>query len=217
MTTRSSATSSRKPLVLIPLLILLSIPGMMISLTSCDKDPEIITKTVTDTLVIVDTLVVVDTLTIIDVQTIPDTATTFILVRHAETSGAGSNPNLSAVGQTRATELNRILSNINLNAVYSTNFNRTLQTAQPTATGKGLTITQYDPFAPNTLIDNVLLSFPEGVVLVVGHSNTIPAMLNAMVGSNVFTDIPESEYDNLYIVHVSERGKAKVTHLKYGM
>jgi 2,3-bisphosphoglycerate-dependent phosphoglycerate mutase len=183
------------------------------SLTSCDKEPEVITITETKT----DTLIVIDTITLIDTifESLPDTTTTFILVRHAETTGAGSNPNLSVDGQSRANRLSQMLEKVNLNAIYSTNFNRTMQTAQPAATAKGISITTYDPFAPAALVDQVLLSFPKGAVLVVGHSNTIPDMLNAMIGANQFQDLTENEYDNLFVVHVSALGEATVTHLKY--
>lgn len=181
------------------------------SLTSCDKDPEVITVTKIDTLLVIDTLTLIDTV----FEILPDTATTFIMVRHAETAGSGSNPNLSVDGQSRATRLSQLLAKVNLNAIYSTNFNRTMQTAQPAATAKGITVTTYDPFAPAALVDQALLSFPKGAVLVVGHSNTIPDMLNEMVGSNMFPDISESEYDNLFVVHVSALGEATVTHLKY--
>lgn len=187
------------------------------SMMACEKEPEIIIQK--DTISIIDTIVVVDTFTIIETifENLPDTATTFILVRHAETTGAGNNPNLSAAGQTRADELSRIVSNLDLNAVYSTNFNRTMQTAQPVASAQGLSIVQYDPFMPAALIQQALDAFPKGVVLVVGHSNTTAAMLNEMVGANTYPDIAESEYDNMFIVHVSDIGKATVTHLKYGM
>lgn len=185
-------------------------------LFACEKEPQIITKI--ETITIVDTLVVTDTFTIIEtiIETQPDTATTFILVRHAETTGIGSNPNLSAEGESRAEELSRMMTEVDLDAIYSTNFNRTMQTAQYTAAAKGISVSQYDPFNPASLIDNVLQNFPEGVVLVVGHSNTTAAMLNAMAGSNEFADIPEDQFDNLYIVHVAERGRSKVIHLKYG-
>ena len=198
---------------------LILILSLCFGFSACDKEPEVITNTVTiiDTLVVVDTLVVIDTLTVIDFQDFPDTATTFILVRHAETTGSGSNPNLSAAGIDRANELVRILAEVDLHAVYATNFNRTMQTAQPVATASGSSITSYDPFAPNTLIDNALLNFPNGVILVVGHSNTTASMLNALTGSATYPDIPENEYDNLFIVHVSKRSEATVTHLKYGM
>jgi broad specificity phosphatase PhoE len=196
---------------------------MLGSLTSCDKEPETITLTQVDTLIIIDTLTLTDTLTLMDTltltdtifQSFEDTATTFILVRHAETSGSGSNPNLSVDGQTRANRLSQILDKVNLNAVYSTNFNRTMQTAQPAASSKGLSIATYDPFAPGVLIDQVLASFPGGYVLVVGHSNTIPDMLNEMVGADLYPDIGESEFDNFFVVHVSIHGVARVTHLKY--
>jgi broad specificity phosphatase PhoE len=189
-------------------------------LLSCEKDPEIITEivTVTDTIVItetlIDTVVVIDTVSVI--ETVHDTATTFILVRHAETMGSGSNPFLSGTGQARADELQRILSNVPLNAVYSTNFNRTMLTAQPTAADQGLNVTNYDAFSLDPFIDNVLDAHQEGVVLVVGHSNTTPSLLNKLVGANTYSDLPESEYDNLYVVYVFEKGRAKVVHMKYG-
>jgi len=185
-------------------------------LLSCSKDPEIIIQK--ETITVIDTVIIIDTFTVIEtiIETIPDTATTFILVRHAETTGVGSNPGLSSAGQARAMELRRILDNVALHAVYSTNLNRTIQTAEPTSSAQGLTITTYDPFAPDALIDNTLVDYQEGIVLVVGHSNTTPALLNVMVGTNTYSDIPETEYDNLFVVYVSEKGRAKVVHMKYG-
>ena len=186
-------------------------------LAACDKDPEVIIETKIDTLIVVDTLTVIDTLTLIDTvfQTLEDSSTTFILVRHAETTGSGSNPNLSVDGQARATRLSHMLDKVNLNAVYSSNFKRTTQTAQPTATAKALSVTIYDPTDPGNIASQVLHSYPLGAVLIVGHSNTIPELLNVLVGSNAFPDISESEYDNLFIVHVTALGDATVTHLKY--
>jgi hypothetical protein len=131
------------------------------SLTSCDKDPEVITVTKIDTLVVIDTLTLIDT--VFEIH--PDTATTFIMVRHAETTGSGSNPNLSVDGQLRANKLIQMLEKVNLQAIYSTNFNRTMQTAQPAATAKGISITTYDPFAPSALVDQALLSFPKGAYI----------------------------------------------------
>jgi broad specificity phosphatase PhoE len=205
----------RRSILLFPLLT-------FILLISCDKDPEIIIEkeivTTTDTIVItetlVDTIIVIDTLTV--VETLADTATTFILVRHAETTGIGSNPALSTAGQSRASELQRILGNVPLDAVYSTNFNRTMQTAQPTAADQSLTTINYDAFSLDPFIDQVLDNYHDGIVLVVGHSNTTPSLLNKLVGANTYSDLPESEYDNLYIVYVSEKGRSKVVHMKYG-
>jgi broad specificity phosphatase PhoE len=185
-------------------------------LYSCSKDPDIIVQT--ETITVIDTIIIVDTVTVTEtiIQTISDTATTYILVRHAETTGIGSNPNLSATGQARAEELKRILNKVPLNAVYSTTLNRTMQTAQPAASDHGLSIQNYDAFNPTAFIANTLVTYHEGTILIVGHSNTTPSFLNEMIGSNTYSDLQENEYDNLFIVTLFEPGRAKVVHLKYG-
>lgn len=195
------------------MLSVLSVITALSLLSSCEKDPKVIVNTIT----IIDTVVVIDTFTVFEtiIETVNDTTTTFILVRHAETTGSGSNPTLSSAGQTRTNTLQRILDNVPLNAVFSTNFNRTMQTASPTATDQSLTITIYDAFNPDALIDQILATHHDGVVLIVGHSNTTPDLLNALTGSNTFLDIPETEYDNLFVVHVYEKGRAEVLHMKY--
>ncbi len=186
------------------------------TLPSCQKDPDVIIEK--EIITIIDTIIVVDTVTVIEtiIETIPDTATTYILVRHAETSGGGSDPSLSIVGTERAMELSRILENVPLDAVLSTNFNRTRQTAQPVASAKGLAIQSYDPFDPDGVIDNTQSAFHNGFVLIVGHSNTTPDFLNTMIGEDEYTTLPESAYNNLYIVSLFEKGRANVVHLLYG-
>ncbi len=202
------------------LLLLPCLLALASALCSCEKEPEIITKTVveTDTLIVTqhDTVFiqVTDTLTLTDF--IHDTATTFIVLRHAETTGGGTNPNLSTEGLARAEELKRILANVPLAAVFSSNYNRTKQTAQPTADDKLLTVNIYDPLNQSPLVDNWLSTYRGKTVLVLGHSNTAPALLNLFVGSNQYANLPDSEYDNLFIATVSEKGRATVLHLKYG-
>ncbi|MFT5165328.1 MAG: 2,3-bisphosphoglycerate-dependent phosphoglycerate mutase [Saprospiraceae bacterium] len=199
------------------LILLYSIPALLLS---CGKDPEIISNTIVeyDTIYVTEQdtlfLTITDTLTLTDF--IQDTATTFILVRHAETTGIGSNPDLSATGLIRSEELRRVLSNVPLDAVYSTNFNRTMQTAQPTADDKSLSVINYNPSSLSPFVDNVLMDYYAGAVLVVGHSNTTPSLLNVLVGANIYADLPESAYDNLYVVTVFENGRSEVVHLKYG-
>jgi len=200
---------------MLPLLLLLQF-----TFASCEKDPEIITHTIieTDTIVVnhYDTVVVTLTDTLTLSEFIHDTATTFILTRHAETMGSGSNPDLSADGLERAQDLMRVMKNVPLTAVLSTNFLRTTKTAQPTATDKALPVTNYDPFVLNPVVDDILGNHHGSAVLVVGHSNTTPSMLNLLTGTNVFTNIPETQYDNLFVVTVFEKGRAQVLQLKYG-
>jgi hypothetical protein len=52
-------------------------------------------------------------------------------------------------------------------------------------------------------------------IFVAGHNNTVPAIASALSGET-FSTIPETEYDNLFIVTVYRFGKAKVLTLKYG-
>ncbi len=189
-------------------------------LPACEKEPETIIQTVTktDTLFVAqhDTifLQVTDTLTLTDF--VHDTATTFIVLRHAETTGIGSNPNLSTDGLARAEALRRILANVPLSAVFASNYNRTKQTAQPTADDKSLAINIYDPLNQSPLVDDWLETYRGKTVLVLGHSNTVPSLLNLFLGSNTYQNLPDTEYDNLFIATVSEKGRAKVLHLKYG-
>lgn len=190
------------------------------ALFSCEKEPEIITETIieTDTLYVTqyDTVLmhITDTVTLTDF--IRDTATTFILVRHAETTGTGSNPNLSSAGLERAEALRRILANVPLAAVFSSNFNRTKQTAQPTATDQSLPLLLYDPLNQSPLADEWLQTYRGRTVLVTGHSNTVPSFLNLLLENNQYADLGESEYDNLFIATVLEKGRVEVLHLKYG-
>jgi 2,3-bisphosphoglycerate-dependent phosphoglycerate mutase len=159
---------------------------------------------------IVETVIQVDTVQVF----IHESATTFILTRHAEITEGGSNPSLSAEGKARAQFLSEMLANVDLLSVYATDYNRTQETAQITADAQGLSVTSYDPFDQVALAEEILAMNNE-TVLVVGHSNTIPELLNLLSGSDDYETFEEDEFDNLFIVHTSELGIADVVHLKY--
>lgn len=199
------------------LLLAITAFGLLQSSVSCTKEPEVETRIVHDTLTIIkmDTVVLTVTDTLKINQLINDTATTFILVRHGETSGSGTDPDLSAAGQVRADKLSQMLSKTPLAAVYSSNYTRTKQTAQPTAIAQGVTVQTYNPFALSAFTDLVLSSWHSKTVLVVGHSNTTPSHLNLLTDTHDWANIPDTEYDNLYVVSVLAKGRAQVTHLKY--
>ena len=141
--------------------------------------------------------------------------TNFILVRHAETTGGGSEPVLSAEGMERAERLAGILSELDIDRVYSTNYNRTMDTAQPTADNKGLEITNYGGFDQQAVINDILENVNGGKVLIVGHSNTTPNFLNVLTGTSDYPNLPEGAYDNLFIVNVKSKGDSEVINLKY--
>ena len=189
------------------------------SIFSCSQDPEIITNTIIerDTLVInqIDTVLITISDTIRLTEFLSDTATSFILVRHAETAGGGSNPDLSTAGLLRAEELKRVLEQVSIAAVYSTNFRRTRNTAMAVANDQSLSVITYDPFNLTELVSNVLAEHLGKTVLVVGHSNTTPSLINELLGENQFQTLGENEYDNLFIVS-KYNDHADVKHLKYG-
>jgi len=143
--------------------------------------------------------------------------TTVVLVRHAEKNIEPNNPDpdLSPAGQARAQELQRVLDATGLNAIYATNFKRTQQTASPVASKVGITPTIIDAKKTPDLVNGILNDHRGQTILVVGHSNTVPEIINALGGGSS-PDIPDNEYDNLFIVTIYKFGKAKVVKLKYG-
>src|SRR5439155_10039755 len=106
----------------------------------------------------------------------PQRATVFV-VRHAE-KAAGDDPPLTDTGARRAQALYRLLASSHLDTVYASPARRALQTAQPTADGFGLTVQRYAD-VPALLAQ--LQAFEGGRhVLVVGHSNTVPQILQGL-------------------------------------
>lgn len=141
--------------------------------------------------------------------------TTIILVRHAEKMKDQKDPNLTDEGKQRAVKLKDILSTIPLNSIYSTDYNRTQQTAKPTSIAKKIEITSYNPRALNEF-GNMLLQTKKGEkILVVGHSNTTPVLLNYFMKENVVESISESDYENLYIININHKEVAKSLLLKF--
>jgi broad specificity phosphatase PhoE len=146
-----------------------------------------------------------------------DSLTTFFLVRHAEKVSDGSfDPDLTAAGSARADELAYILRYVDLDAIYSTPFQRTKQTAMPTAREKGLDLELYDP-SDKGFLKKVLHSHPGGTVLIVGHSNTIPGMVNELAGKPDFSDLDDDTYDNLFIACVPAEGEPVILQMRYGV
>lgn len=148
--------------------------------------------------------------------------TTVIFVRHAEKEVVeGNDPGLSAAGKARAAELARQLVEADViagvDAIYSTPFRRTEETAQPTADALDLPVTSYDAANTETIMDDIVKAHKGEIILVVGHSNTVPALIANMGASKKVPAINEAEYDNLYIVTIPWFGKTKTIRLRYGV
>jgi broad specificity phosphatase PhoE len=146
-----------------------------------------------------------------------DATTTIIIVRHGEKQTDAVDPKdppLSPAGQARAERLARMLKDADVKAIMVTPFARTRQTAEPLAKQAGMTpvaITADDVREVAARIDE---HHAGQTVLVVGHSNTVPAIVAALSGQSV-PAIDEAEFDHLYIVTKGKWG-ARVLHLRYG-
>jgi len=148
--------------------------------------------------------------------------TTVIFVRHAEKMAEPSDdPGLSEAGLQRAAELARQLVDADVvagvDAIYSTSYRRTEETARPVADALSLPITSYDASNTETIMDEIVKKHKGKIILVVGHSNTIPALIGNMGASKKVPEIKEDEYDNIYIVSIPWFGKTKTIRLRYGM
>jgi len=128
---------------------------------------------------------------------------TYYLIRHAEkdrSDKTNRNPNLTTEGQKRAVKWSEVLNKFGINAVYSTNYNRTLNTGKPTAEANNLKIKTYHPFKIDM---SVFLKETSGKnVLIVGHSNTTASFANKLIGREVYEEIKDDNNANLYIVTI---------------
>lgn len=132
---------------------------------------------------------------------------TIYIVRHAEKQLEGDDPELAQVGQIRAQKLAQILSDKNIEHIYSTNYIRTKSTAKPTADQQELEIQVYDPRNHDELVEK--LKADEGNILVVGHSNTVGQIANYFVGdAEKYKDLEDIEYDFIYVVTLDANGSS---------
>ncbi len=149
--------------------------------------------------------------------------TTIIFVRHAEKAALpADNPGLSEAGQRRAVELARqlvdadVVPGVGIDAVYSTSFRRTVETAKPAADALDLPVLIYDATDTEGIIEAIVKEYKGKIVLVVGHSNTVPEMIGNMGASKNVPPIAENEFDNIYLVTIPWFGKTKTIRLRYG-
>ena len=143
-------------------------------------------------------------------------ATVFVIVRHAEKSADDpKDPTLSHAGRLRAQRLADRLATRRVTAVHATAYRRTQQTATPTAQRHGLEVQTYDASAPAEDFAAMLRSRPNaGAVLIVGHSNTVPAIAQALCMCAV-APLREDEYDRWIAVRIDRNGAVTLEDARY--
>lgn len=117
------------------------------------------------------------------------------LVRHAEKMSNTDNPSLTDCGQIRASMLANMLSKTNITSIYSTSYQRTMQTAKPLANLTNIPIKVYNPKHLEQFA--LLLKTLNENILVVGHSNTTPALVEQLTNQKV-APLTEQDYQYLY-------------------
>lgn len=135
--------------------------------------------------------------------------TTFVLVRHAEkATDDPKDPSLSDDGRARAARLAATFDGVPMTAVYTTGYRRTQATAQPTAEAHGLPVRTYEAGMPaDAFAATLRATHASGTVLVVGHSNTVPAIASALCGCAV-APMREDEFDRRITVRIATDGAA---------
>lgn len=144
-----------------------------------------------------------------------------ILVRHAEkATEPADDPALTGPGTERAKALATALADARVTAIITTQWRRTRETAAPLATARGLTpeIVATEPGKPAgahaEAVAEAVARHPGGVVLVVGHSNTIPAIIAALGGPQL-PDLADTAYGDLFVM-TPGAGEAHLIRAQYG-
>jgi phosphohistidine phosphatase SixA len=138
--------------------------------------------------------------------------TVVVLVRHAEKVDESAASALTETGQERARSLSAMLKDAGIQAIFSTEYRRTLDTAKPTAEAVSKLIEVYDA--------DDLPSFAKTLrargdrALVVGHSDTTPELVK-LLGGDPGSPIASNEYDRIYLLTLFDDGKASTTLLRF--
>ncbi|MBA3673394.1 MAG: histidine phosphatase family protein [Chitinophagaceae bacterium] len=137
------------------------------------------------------------------------------IVRHAEKSAEpASDPHLTTDGKFRAEILKDILKDKKIKAIFSTEKNRTMETAAPLSRLLNIAVQYYR--------NDTLPGFLKTVAklkknsLIVGHSNTTVTMISSLRLPQTITYIPEDDYDNFFIIKVKNGRVLKLTETTYG-
>lgn len=146
----------------------------------------------------------------------------YYLVRHAEKetgvtdAPAPGGPGLTDVGQKRAYSLRNTLKDKHIRQVYFSQYLRTQLTAKPTAEYFNINSPhQYDANANAGVLASELRQINRQNILVVGHSNTIPKLVEALTGTPM-PDIAHEDYNNLFVIRKKKKKYTLMPVRTYG-
>jgi len=144
-----------------------------------------------------------------------ETPVTVFLVRHAEKETNVADPPLTEAGRDRAELLAGLLADAGITTIFTSQYNRTQQTAAPLAKRLGLTVTVVPGKDLDALLAKVRALPPGARALIVGHSDTVPALAHRLTGAKV-AELTDADYDRLYVATFGKHGDGEVVVLHYG-
>jgi broad specificity phosphatase PhoE len=139
---------------------------------------------------------------------------TFYFIRHGEKDRSNPDnldPELNQDGLGRAIRWERIFSEVDLDDIYSTDYDRTMMTVAPISVNREMVVQTYSPSTVN--IDEFKEMYLGKNVLVVGHSNTTPDFANKILGEDKYPQMDDYDNSSLYIVRIVD-GVATSMQLK---
>jgi 2,3-bisphosphoglycerate-dependent phosphoglycerate mutase len=145
------------------------------------------------------------------------TTQTFYIVRHAEKAANSEDPGLSQAGIDRGVALEKLMADKKLDTVFTSNFKRTILTGLSVALPQGLpqvALKQAPQNELNTFIARLKNIHSTKNLLVVGHTNSVPPIVQALSGQQI-PNIAETDYNNLYIVTIKGK-QISLVHTNYG-
>jgi broad specificity phosphatase PhoE len=147
------------------------------------------------------------------------TTTLVLLARHAEKEISSiQDPPLSAEGEQRAQRLAQMFGRIKgvgkIDAIYVSDARRTQQTAAPLAERLGKQAIVVPAADTKGLASRVMREHDGETVLIIGHSNTVPALIHELGDIDV-PPIGDDEYDTLYVLSIPSFGHASLLRMEY--
>lgn len=140
------------------------------------------------------------TVCVLSVPGVLQAESTYYVVRHAEKM-AGDDPLLTAQGLMRAEQLAVRFRDVDFGAIYSTNTNRTIMTATPTAAEKGMAV---EIFSTDDLgAFAAMLMKREGTFLIVAHSSSTPDTAALLSGVDI-PKLDEADFEKLFKVTITD-------------
>lgn len=147
-------------------------------------------------------------------------STVVIVVRHAEKATEADDSPLNAAGEQRAQALAALAADAGVSAIYTTQFRRNHDTAQPLAQRTGVAVTEVPVNLQNPgdygqrLARDILEKHRGQTVVVVGHGNTVASIVAGLLGRA--PQLGDVQYGDLLIVTVPPSSQAGLIRAQYG-